>query len=172
MSADSDRSRASNSIIDGLERLAEALRSVTEEAREFEHSVSLGGTDEGVEGVMRVELRTGIGEAEATHTTTTTSTGRAEADSAAEGPSVRRPSVEVDMEEAHVRVVAEMPGVTTEALDWAVTDRALSLTATTPRARYERVVTLPAPVDPEAATVTVEAGIVELAWPRPTDADE
>ena len=175
MSSDSDRPRGAHSIIDGLERLADALRSVTEEARDFEQSVSFGGPDDGVEGVVRVELRTGIGGAERTRSTTTTTAGTAAdeaTDTAAGDRPVRRPSVEVEDDDTQIRIVAEMPGVTPDTLEWTVAEQALSLSATTPRARYERVVSLPGPVEADAATVIVEAGIVELVWPRPDDAGE
>jgi HSP20 family protein len=169
MSSDSERSHGAHSLIDGLERLADALRSVTDEARDFEQSVSFGGPSDGVEGVVRVELRTGIGEAERA-SAATDPTARAAATEPSDDRPVRRPSVEVEEEDTHLTVVAEMPGVTAEALEWGIDEQALSLRATTPRARYERVVSLPAPVEADAATATVEAGIVTLMLPRPADA--
>jgi len=171
MSSPSDESRGPRTIADGLESLAEALRSVTEEARNFEQSVSFGGGDDGIEGVVRVEFRTNIGE-DTRAESTARSTVRADAADAEAGRRVRRPVVDVTEDDEAVVIVAEMPGVTADALTWAVEERALSLEATTDRTRYARVVTLPAAVDADAAAVTVEAGVVELVWPRARDEDE
>ncbi len=168
MSADSDRSPGSRSLFDGLHDLADALHSVADEARSFEHSISLG---EG-SGEMRVEVRTNIGGvADTTETTEqTATTARAAADEAQEeGRPVRRPVVDVEEEADQVRVVAEMPGVTADVLEWDVEGRALSLDAPTERVRYARVVELPALVNTEEATVTVEAGIVTVVLPRRPD---
>jgi HSP20 family molecular chaperone IbpA len=143
---------------------------VTEDARTFEHSVSVGGADDGFEGVVRVEFRTNIG-AETRAEAESPSTVRADAGAADESRRVRRPVVDVTPSDDVITVVAEMPGVTADALTWAVEERALSLEATTDRTRYARVVTLPGPVDAEAATATVEAGVVELVLPRVRDED-
>lgn len=165
MSSRSDESHGSRTIADGLESLAEALRSVTEEARSFERTVSFGGGADGFEGVVRVEFGTNIG-GDTRASTTSPPTAR----SAATGPDddrrVRRPVVDVTEQDDAIVVVAEMPGVTTETLTWAVEDRALSLEASTERTRYGRVVTLPGAVDADAATLTVQAGVVELVLPR------
>ena len=167
----SEESRGPRTIADGLESLAEALRSVTEEARNFEQSVSFGGGDDGFEGVVRVEFRTNIGEGTRAESTST-STVRANVDETDEGRRVRRPAVDVTDEDEAIVVVAEMPGVTADTLTWAIEERALSLEATTDRTRYARVVTLPTAVDADAATVTVEAGVVELVLPRARDEDD
>lgn len=164
MSADSDRSRDSRSLFDGLHDLADALHSVADEARSFEHTVSLGDADS----MMRVEVRTDIGGASHTSEQTAT-TARAAAAEAHEGRPVRRPVVDVYEEDEQVRVVAEMPGVTDQVLDWGVEGRALSLEGPTERVRYARVVELPALVEEQAATATVEAGIVTLTFPLPPD---
>lgn len=170
MSSPSEESQGPRTIADGLESLAEALRSVTEEARNFERSVSFGGGEEGFEGVVRVEFRTNIGE-DTRAESSSTSTVRAEAGDRDEERRVRRPVVDVTEDDEALVIVAEMPGVTADALTWAVEERALSLEATTDRTRYARVVTLPAAVDADAATVTVEAGVVELVLPRIRDED-
>lgn len=168
MSDDSDRSRGSRSLFDGLHDLADALHSVAEEARSFEHTVSLGDAGS----VMRVEVRTDIGGAShTTEQTTTTARSAAEEAQEQEGRPVRRPVVDVEEDDDQVRVVAEMPGVTEDVLDWAVDGRALSLEAPTERVRYARVVELPGLLDDEQATVTVEAGIVILTFPRESDVE-
>lgn len=118
---------------------------------------------------MRVESRTDIGE-ETCAESTATSTVRTGADDTDDDRRVRRPVVEVTEQDDAV-VVAEMPGVTADALTWVVEERALSLNAATERTRYERVVTVPTAVDAEAATLTVEAKVVELVLPRDAETD-
>lgn len=166
MSADSDQPRDSRSFFDGLHDLADALHSVADEARSFEHTVSLGDAGS----VMRVEVRTEIGGAShTTEQTTTTARSAAEESHEQEGRPVRRPAVDVHEDDDQVRVVAEMPGGTEDVLEWDVDGRALSLEAPTERVRYASVVELPVLVDETQATVTVEAGIVTMLLPRRPD---
>lgn len=165
MSADSDRSRDAQSIFDGLHDLADALHSMADEARSFEQSVSFG---EGSGGIVRVEVQTDIGDR--SHTTADTSTtARSAAEETKEGRPVRRPAIDVQEGDDHVRIVAEMPGATEDEVEWAVEGRALSLEAPTDRVRYARVVELPVLVADEEATLAVEAGVVTLTFPLPSD---
>ena len=79
---------------------------------------------------------------------------------------VREPIVDIFDEGAFIRVVADMPGADPATLKVRGADNRLAIVASGPARRYERVVTLPAPVDPErAAPPTMINGIMEVLLP-------
>ena len=78
----------------------------------------------------------------------------------------REPLVDIFDEGAFIRVVADMPGADPTTLKVRGADNRLAIVATGPARRYERVVTLPAPVDPERAEPpTMINGIMEVLLP-------
>ena len=78
----------------------------------------------------------------------------------------REPLVDIFDEGAFIRVVADMPGADPATLKVRGADNRLAIVASGPARRYERVVTLPAPVDPaRAAPPTMINGIMEVLLP-------
>ena len=78
----------------------------------------------------------------------------------------REPLVDIFDEGAFIRVVADMPGADPATLKVRGADNRLAIVAAGPARRYERVVTLPAPVDPERAEPpTMINGIMEVLLP-------
>lgn len=87
----------------------------------------------------------------------------------------REPLVDVYDEGAFIRVVADMPGADPATVRVRGVDDRLSIVASGPARRYERLLTLPAPVHPERAEPpTFINGIMEILLPaeRPTPAEE
>lgn len=79
---------------------------------------------------------------------------------------VREPLVDIFDEGAFIRVVADMPGADPATLKVRGADNRLAIVAHGPARRYERVITLPASVDPErAAPPTMINGIMEVLLP-------
>ncbi len=82
------------------------------------------------------------------------------------GTGVREPNVDIFDEGAFIRVVADMPGVDPETLKVRGADNHLAIVASGPARRYERVITLPAVVDPASANPpTLINGIMEVLLP-------
>lgn len=78
----------------------------------------------------------------------------------------REPLVDIFDEGAIIRVVADMPGADPATLKVRGADNRLAIVASGPARRYEKVITLPAPVDPErAAPPTMINGIMEVLLP-------
>lgn len=79
---------------------------------------------------------------------------------------VREPIVDIFDEGAFIRVVADMPGVDPQTLKVRSANNQLAIVASGPARRYERVVTLPAIVDPaKAAPPTIINGVMEVLLP-------
>lgn len=70
--------------------------------------------------------------------------------------------VDVEADGDEVRVVADLPGVTKEAIDVTCDGRALSITATGDRREYNERIRLPTRVDEQSATATYNNGILEV----------
>lgn len=85
---------------------------------------------------------------------------------AANNAGAREPIIDIFDEGAIIRVVADMPGADPATLKVRGADNRLAIVATGPARRYEKIVTLPAPVDPErAAPPTMINGIMEVLLP-------
>ena len=83
----------------------------------------------------------------------------------------REPIVDIYDEGDFIRVVADMPGADPATLRVRGVDNRLAIAASGAARRYERIVSLPAPTDPErAAPPTLINGIMEILLParRPT----
>lgn len=78
----------------------------------------------------------------------------------------REPFVDVFDEGEFIRVVADMPGADPATLKVRGVEDRLTIVATGPARRYERLIVLPAPVHPErAAPPTFINGIMEILLP-------
>jgi len=86
----------------------------------------------------------------------------------------REPIVDIFDEGEVIRIVADMPGADPATLRLRNAGNRLAITATGPARRYERIVTLPAPVhcDDSAGVPTFNNGIMEALLPveRPAPA--
>lgn len=84
--------------------------------------------------------------------------------STSEGPEVvdvREPLIDVFDEDKEIVIVAELPGVTSDAIEVEVRDDILALSASGPR-RYAKEVLLPSPVDPKSMQRSFKNGLLEL----------
>jgi HSP20 family molecular chaperone IbpA len=77
------------------------------------------------------------------------------------GAAARAPITDVFEEEGAIRVIAELPGVTADAVRCAVQGQTLRI-ETTGRPGFAKSVDLPAPVDPASLTQTCRNGILDV----------
>ena len=87
----------------------------------------------------------------------------------------REPLIDVYDEGEFIRVVADMPGADPATLKVRGVDDRLTIVASGPARRYERMIVLPTPVHPErAAPPTFINGIMEILLPaeRPAPPEE
>lgn len=75
---------------------------------------------------------------------------------------VREPMVDVFDEKDHIRVIAELPGVSKEDIGFEVKDDILSISAQTKERKYSKEVLLPCVVDAKAVTSSYKNGILEV----------
>jgi HSP20 family protein len=95
--------------------------------------------------------------------------GNVKEGTAGKGPVVeetREPMVDVFDEGDHVLVVAELPGVTGNDVQFEAKDDILTLSASRGERKYRKEVLLPFAVTPEGVTPSFQNGVFELRLPR------
>jgi len=83
----------------------------------------------------------------------------------AKGPvveEVREPIVDVFDEEDHIRLIAELPGVSEDKIEIEVTGDILNLTASDTDKKYAKEILLPSKVNPQSLKTTYKNGILEI----------
>ncbi len=75
---------------------------------------------------------------------------------------VREPIVDVFDEKDHVLVVAELPGVSKENIDFEIKGDILNISAKAKERKYAKEVLLPTAVDAQAVTSSYKNGILEI----------
>jgi len=75
---------------------------------------------------------------------------------------VREPMVDVFDEKDHILVVAELPGVSKESIDFEVKGDILNITAKTKERKYAKEALLPCAVDAKAVTSSYKNGMLEI----------
>ena len=83
----------------------------------------------------------------------------------AKGPvveEVREPIVDVFDEEDHIRLIAELPGVSEDKIEIEVTGDILNLTASDTDKKYAKEILLPSKVNPQSLKNTYKNGILEI----------
>jgi HSP20 family protein len=83
----------------------------------------------------------------------------------AKGPvveEVREPIIDVFDEENHVRVVAELPGVSADAIKIEVTGDILNLSASNSDRKYSKEILLPSKVKAKPVRISYKNGILEI----------
>lgn len=86
-----------------------------------------------------------------------------------EGPvveEVREPLVDVFDEGPYLRIIAELPGVEREAIQWEAKGDILILTAQGKERKYAKELLLPCPVKAEGIESSYQNGILELKLPK------
>ena len=74
--------------------------------------------------------------------------------------------VSIYVEDDEIRVVADMPGVSKEAIDIKCDGRHVTISASTDRSDYEERIELPTRVDEHSAAATFNNGILEITLDR------
>ena len=83
----------------------------------------------------------------------------------AKGPvveEVREPIVDVFDEEDHIRLIAELPGVSEDKIEIEVTGDILNLTASDTDKKYAKEILLPSKVNSQSLKTTYKNGILEI----------
>ncbi len=75
---------------------------------------------------------------------------------------VREPIVDVFDEEDHIRLIAELPGVSEDKIKIEVTGDILNLTASDTDKKYAKEILLPSKVKPSSLKTTYKNGILEI----------
>ena len=75
---------------------------------------------------------------------------------------VREPIVDVFDEEDHIRLIAELPGVSEDKIEIEVTGDILNLTASDTDKKYAKEILLPGKVNPQSLKTTYKNGILEI----------
>ncbi len=75
---------------------------------------------------------------------------------------VREPIVDVFDEEDHIRLIAELPGVSEDKIKIEVTGDILNLTASDTDKKYAKEILLPSKVNPQSLKNTYKNGILEI----------
>jgi HSP20 family protein len=75
---------------------------------------------------------------------------------------VREPIVDVFDEEDHIRLIAELPGVSEDNIKIEVTGDILNLTASDTDKKYAKEILLPSKVNPQSLKTTYKNGILEI----------
>lgn len=158
-----------NDLLNNIGRLVEKLGTMAEEGGEFKRTVRFGDEDgDGPSGVFGLHLRTGVGES-GTPGVRVEPFGNVREDDggAIVVEETREPVVDVYDEDDHVRIVAEMPGVTAEDVVLDIDGDVCVLAATTDRHRYRKDLLLPRPMDGDSVSVRAANGIVDVTLPAP-----
>lgn len=156
-----------------LNRLAEKLGELADDDGGVDKTVRFGKDGDRFNGVFGLHVRTGVDRSSGPSSTpgsgvTVEPFGNVRTD-ADTGEVVveetREPVVDVYDEDDHVRIVAEMPGVTAEDVSFAADGDVGVLEAATDRHRYRKDLLLPHPVDASGVTIRAANGIVDVLAP-------
>jgi len=77
--------------------------------------------------------------------------------------------VDVHESDEELRLVADLPGVSKEAIDLRCDGRTVTIEARGDRREYSERVRLPAPVDEHSASATFNNGVLEVTFDRTDD---
>ncbi len=131
---------------------------------EFNRSGEIGDEKKGVKAVYGFSVRVGVGGKPKIE-----KFGNIKDQGDGQGPVVeeaREPMVDVFDEDDHLLVVAELPGVGANDIQFEVKEDVLSLSATRGDRKYRKEVLLSAPVDAPAATSSYRNGVFEIHLPK------
>ncbi len=78
----------------------------------------------------------------------------------------REPLVDTIVEDGHVRVIAELPGVEKSEINLKCTGKKLTISTDTPKRKYYKEVMLPAEVDANSLTMSYKNGVLEVIAKR------
>jgi len=158
-------------VFRGLGGFLDLISNLAEQAKdqgEISRSGELNDEKRGVKAVYGFSVRMGGGGAPVVE-----QFGNVKGAGAGPGPGrgpvveeAREPMVDVFDEDAHVLVVAELPGVEAGDISFEVKEDVLELSAARGERKYRKEILLPAAVRAEAATSQHRNGVFEIKLPK------
>ncbi len=142
-------------LFKGLGNLIDLASKLSEEG--IDKKGEIRGLPKGVRGVYGVSIRTMAGKPVIETFGNIRETTK--------GPvveEVREPIVDVFDEEDHIRLIAELPGVSEDKIKIEVTGDILNLTASDTDKKYAKEILLPSKVNPQSLKNTYKNGILEI----------
>lgn len=148
-------------ILKGLGNLVERLGDLAETGEQLSRTGEIHGTGKEVKGIYGFTVKVGLGDDRPRiepfgNIRKDPESGRAVVQE------IREPVVDVFEEDAHVLIVAEMPGISVEEVQIAVEDDLLTIEANHGDKHYRKEVLLPASFAREKMQVTCNNGVVEI----------
>jgi HSP20 family protein len=156
-------------FLDGLNFLVEKLGELAEKGQELSKSGELGDPADGgkLRGVYGFTIRSGLkGEEPGIKVEPF---GNVRPDERTGQPAVhevREPMVDVFEELDHVLVVAELPGISEEALNLELRDDILVIAAESGEKKYRKEILLPAAFSPEKMSRSCSNGVLQVRFQK------
>jgi len=148
-------------ILKGLGDLVEKLGELAESGEQISKTGEIRGTGQEVKGIYGFTVKVGLGDDKPRvepfgNIRRDANSGRTVVHE------VREPVVDVLEEEDHVLVLAEMPGISAEAVQIEIQDDLLTITAEQGDKKYRKEVLLPGRFDRKKMQVTCNNGVLEI----------
>jgi len=148
-------------FIKGLTELVEKLGELAETGRELRKAGEITGSDDKIKAVYGLRVKLGLGG----DAVDVEPFGNIKFDKKSRHPvvqEVREPLVDVIEEPNRILVIAEMPGITAEDLEFSIDDDVMSIKAERKGKKYRKEVLLPKPASRQKASVSCNNGIVQI----------
>jgi HSP20 family protein len=84
----------------------------------------------------------------------------------------REPLTDVIEEPEHVRIIAELPGVSKENIDLRINQRSVDILVDEPDRKYSKRIDLPVDVDPDTSVASYNNGVLEMTVKRSASLEE
>lgn len=160
----------SGGFFSGLGNLVEQLGRLAEQAEQAggtlhkhgELDLGPGPQGQGAKGVYGFTVRTALGDKGGVKVEPFGNIKRDEAGKLVEVQQIREPMIDVFDEADHLLIVAEVPGITEEAVRLELQDDILILAAEEGESRYRKEVLLPASFSAEQMSFTCHNGLLEI----------
>jgi len=151
-------------FLKGLEKLVDLAERVEEAGGEIKKKGEIKGLGEKTKGIYGFSIRTGIGERPKIQTFGNIKTVREKerVKPKFEVTETREPIVDVFDERDHVRIVAELPGVSEDSISLDLKGDILTLEAGDKKRKYLKEILLPAKVDFEGKEKSFNNGVLEI----------
>lgn len=155
------RAAPGEGFIKGLTELVEKLGELAETGRELRKAGELSSADGKTKAVYGLRVNLGLGG----DAVDIEPFGNIKFDKKSRHPvvqTVREPLVDVIEEPNRIVVVAEMPGITAEDVEFSIDGDVMSIEAERKGKKYRKEVLLPKPVSRQNASISCNNGIVQI----------
>lgn len=150
-------------ILKGISDLVERVGELAKEGEEFCQSGEiLGGKDKkNLRGVYGFSISTGLNK-EKVHIEPFGNLRKDKSTGYSVVQEIREPLVDIFEEESHILILAEMPGVSAEEVQFELQEDVLIFWAERGERKYRKEILLPCVVEKEKISITANNGVVEI----------